>query len=300
MLKGLRASPEGNIKFLEVSSFKKPQIGLAFSPGAQFFLKQHPELVDYIEIPFEVLRHDPSLISIQDLVPIILHCASMSIAGFIPPTIDTLETIEREAYRTRTPWIGEHLAFITADPLEEKGKDDSASAISLSYTVCPQFSEATLQNTCSNVAALQGRLQIPLIIENSPQYFIIPGSTMSIVDFMVEFYRMCNVGLLLDLTHFMISSINMGFDPYKEVERLPLERVVEIHISGFSMQSGIAWDDHSRTASEQVFKLLEQVLRRAQPQALTFEYNWSPIIADQMLASQITRVREMMPESCYV
>ena len=93
-------------------------IGLAYSPGACEFIEAHPELVDYVEIPFEQLRHAPTVGSIQEKIPVILHCASMSVAGFVPPEAATLDAIASEAKRTRTPWIGEHLAFVTADALD--------------------------------------------------------------------------------------------------------------------------------------------------------------------------------------
>src|SRR6184192_1133029 len=80
-------------------------IGLAYSPGACEFIEAHPELVDYVEIPFEQLRHTPKVGSIQEKIPVILHCASMSVAGFVPPEAATLDAIASEAKRTSTPWI---------------------------------------------------------------------------------------------------------------------------------------------------------------------------------------------------
>ena len=70
------------------------------------------------EVPLSSCVTAPGSASIQEVVPVILHCASMSVAGFVPPANDTLDAIEREAERTGTPWIGEHLAFITADGLK--------------------------------------------------------------------------------------------------------------------------------------------------------------------------------------
>jgi uncharacterized protein len=266
-------------------------VGLAYGPGVPALVDRNPGLVQYIELPFELLRHDPTAIAAEKYAPIILHCASMSIAGFVPPTNETLDAIAAQVDRTRTPWIGEHLAFISADPLDRGAALHEPTT--LTYTVCPQLSEEVLANACSNLRELQARFSVPLIVENSPQYFAIPGSTMSIVEFTIEVHRRCGVGMLLDLTHFMISSKNMGFDPKKEIVRLPLERLVEMHVSGLDIQSGSAWDDHSALADESIFDLVEIVLDRAQPRALTFEYNWAPRLPDHILVEQIRRVRRM-------
>ena len=113
-----------------------PTIGLAYGPGVPGLIVEEPGLVDYVEIPFEQLRHAPATASLQERIPLVLHCASMSVAGYLPPSDATLDAILEEAERIRTPWIGEHLAFISADGLSER---DAETA--LTYTVCPQLSD---------------------------------------------------------------------------------------------------------------------------------------------------------------
>jgi uncharacterized protein (UPF0276 family) len=268
-------------------------IGLAYGPSVPQFIDANPQLIDYVEVPFELLRHAPHLSSIQEAVPVILHCASMSVAGFVPPDDVTLDAINREAERTQSPWIGEHLAFISADGLDME-TDTGGSPTALTYTVCPQLSEETVERVADNLASLQPRFGVPLILENSPQYFNVPGSTMPMVDFIGAVLARCDVGLLLDLSHFLITMLNTGADADKEIERLPLERVVEIHISGLNVQSGIVWDDHATPAPATVFSLLERVLERARPRAITLEYNWSPSFPQSILKTHIERVSRMV------
>ena len=117
---------------------------------------------------------------------------------------------------------------------------------------------------------------------------------MAMTDFIGAVVNRCSVGLLLDLTHFVISMVNTGRDAAKEIERLPLEQVVEIHISGLNVQSGVAWDDHAVPATETIFRLLERVLKRARPRAVTLEYNWSPSFPQTTLKKHVDRVHEMV------
>ena len=267
------------------------RIGLAYGPSVPGFLEANPGLIDYVEVPFEQLRHAPKLAAIQDRIPLVLHCASMSIAGFVPAADAVIDAIGREAERTRTPWIGEHLAFVSADGLTE---GTPGAVTELTYTVCPQLSEETVERVAENLAALQPRMPVPLILENSPQYFAVPGSTMSMVELIGRVAERCDVGLLLDLSHFLITSLNTGTDARAELERLPLERVVEIHVSGMSRQSGVMWDDHAEPAPAMVFELLAQALRRARPRALTLEYNWSPTFPHAIMQAQIVRARKLL------
>ena len=192
----------------------------------------------------------------------------------------------------QTPWIGEHLAFVSADGITEEAERDSAPT-NLTYTLCPQLSEETVTRVAENLAALRTRFPVPIILENSPQYFAVPGSTMDMVDFIGEVVSRCGVGLLLDLSHFAITAANTGCDAVEEIDRLPLERVVEIHVSGLETQSGIVWDDHASPAPPLVFELLERVLARARPKALTLEYNWSAF-PQGLLLSHIAQTREAL------
>lgn len=273
-------------------TYSGAQIGLAYGPGVAEFFDGYGTAIDYIEVPFELLRHSPGLTTqLQEIAPVYLHCASLSLAGFIEPAAGTVGAIAAMASALRTPWIGEHLAFLSAATLEDPA---SKPANTLTYTICPQLSMAVVERVAANIAALQPQLPAPLILENPPQYFTVPGSTMSMSEFVASVLERSQAGLLLDLTHFLITSLNMGSDPVMELERLPLERVVEVHISGLSRQSGVYWDDHSLLAPPAVFDLLERTLKRARPRALTFEYNWAPRLPLQQVLAQLNDVRELM------
>jgi uncharacterized protein (UPF0276 family) len=273
------------VKYLDPGA-DKTRLGLAYSPGALNFVATHQGLVDYIEMPFEQLRHAPALADVQDNIPIVLHCASLSLAGFVPPSPETVDAGAEQVRRTRTPWLGEHLAFVSADAL-----DEGAPPTALTYTVCPQLSQETVERATRNLKTVARHLQVPLILENPPLYFAVPGSTLNLVDYIVEVMARSDVGLLLDLTHLLIGALNTGGDALRDIERLPLERVVEVHISGLSTQSGVAWDDHAVPAPPAVFALLERVLERVRPQAVTLEYNWAPHFPHAIWRAHIDRVR---------
>jgi uncharacterized protein (UPF0276 family) len=279
------------VRFFDRSA-DRAQVGLAHGPGIVDLARSHGDLIDYIEFPFEQLRHSPSLAAAQDVAPVVLHCASMSVAGFLPPSEETVAAIAAEAGRTQTPWIGEHLAFVSADGLVEAGERD-APATTLTFTLCPQLSDETVERVAQNLSWLAPRFPVPIILENSPQYYAIPGSTMTLTEFVGNVSSRCDVDLLLDLTHLTITGMNTGADPFVELEKLPLERVVEIHVSGLSAQSGIAWDDHATPAPDIVFALLERALRRSRPRAVTIEYNWSQI-PDSVLLAHLRKTRGIL------
>lgn len=280
------------MEYLRVGASGQPRVGLANGPIVTTFLERHPDLVDYVEVPFEQLRHHPPTAAIQEQVPVVLHCSSMSVAGFSPPDDDTLNAIDGHAERTQTPWIGEHLAYISADALV--GDPSDAGPTELTYTVCPQLSEETVERVALNLDRLRARFSVPIILENAPQYFAVPGSTMTMPEFVAAVAERCDVDLLLDVTHFLITTANMGLEPVASLHGLPLERVVEIHLSGMSKQSGRWWDDHALPAPDEAFDLLAEAGDRINARAVTFEYNWAPSMPESVVVGQIGRARELL------
>jgi len=273
------------------------KLGLAYGPAMLALLAEHAQSIDYVEVPFELICHDPSVLQVSVVKPVVLHCASLSIAGTVPPSEDVVEGVRHAAEVTGTPWVGEHLSFVSAEcPGDSSNADAYAPGepYNIGFTVSPPMNDETVGIVLSALASHEGRLPAPLLLENAPLYFKAPGSNLSQVEFISRICERSSVGLLLDLAHFFITSKNLGFDPFEELVRLPLERVVEVHVSGVSCESGIVWDNHAARAPAEVLELLGVVLRRGRVSAVTLEYNWSAKFPARVLLDEIRRVRELI------
>lgn len=276
-----------------------PAIGIAYSDYVPTFLNDHPDAVDYVEMPFELLHHNPSVAEIQLRKPLILHCASLSMAGFVPPDDETVESVKHWTDKTETPWLGEHLAFITAEREQANAPEtrSAGDAYDIGYSVNPPANAASLRQVLHALEIYQERLGVSILLENSPVYFVPPGSTMTQFEFLREICSRSSAQLLLDLTHFYITACTFGLDPRTEILSLPVDRVVEVHLSGVAWQDGIYWDDHTRPAPEIVFELLGLVLEKSQLRAVTLEYNWSVRFPRTTLLQEIARTREVLAKA---
>ncbi len=292
-------------------SDRPPAVGLAATEALPGWINAAPGLVDFVEVPFEQLAHTPGLIETLG-VPVVLHCASLSIAGDLPPSPDVVAQLRRWIEVTGTPWLGEHLAFISMSATErafasqrtfapqvdqdaELGR--TPDAYNVSYTVSPQFSGEILDRVVGALNHWEQALACPLLMENGPIYFETPGSTMSQAEFIS---RLCErrpaTGLLLDLAHLTCTAVNTGQDAESLLESLPLERVAEVHLSGVGGSNGILWDDHAMPIQPLVFDLLERVLSRARPLAITVEYNWDPAFPFDVVREDLRRVRTALQD----
>ena len=274
-----------------------PLIGLAYNRGAESLIKRNPASADYLEVPFELLRHDASIIDLKQYKPFILHCASMSIAGSARPPLTTIQQIFEWIDRTETPWLGEHLSFITAEkPGASSHRDEYAPGepYNIGYTVSPPMNEETITMVVESVDACQHHFAIPLLLENPPLYFLPPGTTMSQADFIRSICGQTSANLLLDLTHLYITSRNFDFDPRRELLKYPLERVVEVHVSGVDCQADIHWDNHASPVPDPILQMLPLVLERGKVRAVTLEYNWPSAMVESVLVDEVDRVRRVV------
>src|SRR5690606_15242675 len=81
--------------------------------------------------------------------------------------------------------------------------------------------------------------------------------------FLTELCRRSSCGLLLDLFNLHVNCTNFDLDPFDLIDRIPLDRVVEIHVAGGAEHRGFLLDSHSAAVPDRVWELLDDVLRRA-------------------------------------
>ncbi|MEK6301316.1 MAG: DUF692 family multinuclear iron-containing protein [Acidobacteriota bacterium] len=269
------------------------KVGLAHSAYVCQFLRDEPKAIDFVEVPFELLRHDPTVLSVGQSTPLILHSASLSLAGTVPASEDTFGEIREWIERTGTPWLGEHLAFITA----ERGYFDQehypGEPYNIGYSVNPPFNAETVEIVAGVLARCEEYFGVPTLVENQPVYFTPPGSTMTQPEFIREICARSSAGLLLDLTHLYITARATNVEPRETLLELPLERVVEVHVAGAEPGMGVLWDDHTERAPDEVYDLLAIVLAQGDVRAVTLEYNWSMHFPVSILKEEIARTREL-------
>lgn len=106
-------------------------------------------------------------------------------------------------------------------------------------------------------------------VENTAHHFCL-GDALDEPAFLTAAIDAPGLHLLLDLHNLHAMARNLGFDPLAYLARLPLERVIEIHLAGGG-ESDPAWvasrrrfvlDGHDRRVPEAVWALLDYVLPR--------------------------------------
>jgi hypothetical protein len=268
-------------------------VGMAYSRAAATLIDELSDDLDYAEYPYELLVSDAAIAERACRDSAILHCASMSLASGDAPTVALLSSVADLAGRMSSPWIGEHLAFVAAR-LPDGASPGDGLRYDIGFAVSPAMNPQTVDNVVSAVTDAGSVLEQPLVIENSPIYLSMPGSTMSQGQVLTEICQQTGAGVLLDLAHLLITCDTLALDAMEALRRFPLERVVEVHLSGVTRRSGVLWDDHAVLPADAEYDLLGAVLDEAPVKAVTHEYNWAPRLSAGAVRRQIDRTRDLV------
>jgi uncharacterized protein (UPF0276 family) len=239
-------------------------VGLGFREPYRGDLFLSRDRVDFLEITADHYfdaspEKDRELSLLADHFTLIPHGLNLSLGsaeGIDPVYLGKFEALVE---RLDPPWWSEHVAFTRAGGVE------------IGHLAPVPFSIEALDVLEANITKATRRIRPPLIVENITYTIPLPGRTMGEGEFLAELTRRTDCGLLLDVTNLHTNAVNHGFDPSDVLDRLPLDRVVQLHFAGGEWHDGRLVDNHSRPAPPEVWALLEEVIARAPVKGIILE-----------------------------
>lgn len=230
-------------------------IGLRASLARELFDRRPPEIA-WLEVhPENYLRRGGRFAALleeaEDVWPLVTHGLSRCLGSAERFCSDDLRDLRRLLERVDSPWHSEHLCF-----------GGVANAHLHDLLPLPRTASA-MDAAVDRVRELQDATGRTIAIENVSTYLETAFDELDEASFMLEVMERSNAALLLDVNNVFVNSKNHGFDPFAFVDRIPAERVVQIHIAGHEVQAdGLRVDTHAEPVCSGVLSLLEHTLRR--------------------------------------
>jgi uncharacterized protein (UPF0276 family) len=189
-------------------------------------------------------------------LPMVIHGVELSIGSAHGWNDAYLKMLDDFQTAWSFVWHSEHLGFQTIP-----GDHNSTLEIGIPLPL-PATKEA-VELVASRSAAILKRYGVPFLLENPAHYFSDFPSDPEIdgdIGLLHAITEHSGCRLLLDLHNIYCNAINHGFDPFMAIARMPLSRVVEIHIAGGSWRDGFWMDAHDGRVPARVWELLEYTL----------------------------------------
>ena len=239
-------------------------VGLGFREPFLGDLFLHRSEVDFLEIVADHYMTDSTekareLELLADHFPLVPHALSLSLGSAEGLERDYLERLAALVNRLNPPWWSEHIAFTRAD------------GVDIGHLAPLPFTREALDVLCRNVAEAQRRIAAPLILENITYSVQMPGAEMDEADFLTEVTARTGCGLLLDVTNLYTNAVNFDTELETLLNRLPWERIAQLHFVGGHWHNGALIDSHSAATPPEVWSLMESVLARAPVKGILLE-----------------------------
>jgi uncharacterized protein (UPF0276 family) len=275
------------------------QLGANGSEYLEALIEAGQVQVDYLKVgPFlgrERIAH------LGARYPLLLHGGELTLSARPPLDGTKLAAVHDYVALTGTPWFSIHLGFA----VEEMTPGDGVDPVS---GTSPLSAEEARRRIIRNARILRDALPVPLLLENVPRFPNTAHNHVCEPDFITAVVQVADTAFLLDLAHARVSASCLGYDLHEYLCRLPLDRTVEIHVSGprwgrefrpvlaairpdmvAQLVDDVLYDVHEPLRQED-YDLVTWALRETPVRAITLEY-WRDKDA---LREQLLRLRAMV------
>ncbi|PJN30216.1 endonuclease [Streptomyces sp. CB02613] len=226
--------------------------------------------IDWVEAVAENLCADhlpDSLVRLRERgVTVVPHGVALGLGGADRPDPDRLAALSARAELLGAPLVTEHIAFVRAGgPLTASPRLEAGHLLPV-----PRTWDA-LDVLCENVRIAQDSLPVPLALENIAALITWPDEELTEGQFLAELVERTGVRLLIDVANLHTNHVNLGQDPAKALDELPVEAIAYVHVAGGVEKNGVWHDTHAHPVSGPVLDVLAELRSRVDPPGVLLE-----------------------------
>jgi uncharacterized protein (UPF0276 family) len=217
--------------------------------------------------------------------PVVCHGVSLNIGGNDPLDGDYLARLKAFADEVDSPWVSDHLCFTAVD------------GVALNELLPLPRTEEAARHVAARVREVQETLARPFLVENVSSYVDpTPAGGMDEPTFVRAVCDLADCGLLLDLNNVHVNATNFGLDAGDVARRMPLDRVVQLHLAGPEARGSMLLDTHGAPVEEAVWDLVRAILPLTGPTSVLVEWdnNMPPL---ERLLDERRRAQRLLEEA---
>ena len=220
------------------------------------YIFEHWPQVDWFEIISENFmdtdgRPKHNLARIAERYPVVMHGIAMSIGTVDPLNSDYLAKLKKLIDWLNPAWISDHLCW-------------TGIAHKNSHDLLPvPYTEEALKHIVTRIKQVQDFLGRPIALENPSTYLEFKTSHIPEAEFIAEMAKESGCQLLLDVNNVYVSCYNHRLDAKAYIDALPLDNVVQIHLSGHTNHGTHIIDTHDDYVVDEVWALYKYVVYKA-------------------------------------
>ena len=207
--------------------------------------------------------------------PVVCHGVSLNLGSTDPLDADYLRRLKEFCDDVRSPWVSDHLCFTGVD------------GVALNELLPLPRTEEAVKHVAARARRVQEAVERPFLVENVSSYLDpTPPGGMDEPAFLRAICEEADCGLLLDVNNAHVNSVNFGHDAWEALSRMPLERVVQLHLAGPEAKGALLLDTHGAPVQAQVWELTARLLPRLGPTSALVEWDNNMPPLERLLEEQ--------------
>lgn len=224
-------------------------------------------------------RRGAALDRVSEQLPLACHGLSLSLGGFAPLSAGFLGQLRSFLEQHRVTLYSEHLSYCGDE--------------GYLYDLLPiPFTAEAVRHVASRIRQVQDALGRRIAVENI-SYYAAPFQSLAEIEFLTAVLAEADCDLLLDVNNVFVNSVNHGYDPREFIDRLPIDRVVAMHVAGhYDQAEDLKIDTHGSPVNDDVWSLLSHAYLRCgvRPTVLERDFNIPPL---EDLLREVERIRTL-------
>ena len=178
---------------------------------------------------------------VGDHYPLSFHGVNMNLGGVDALDTQYLHKLRRAVDEFQPALVSEHACFTSY------AQHHFHDLMPVPYT------HEAIMHMAGRIRQVQDALGRQILIENISRYYSHDSSQLSEGAFLAAVCAEADCGLLLDLNNAYVNQCNLGESLDDFVRSLPLGRIAEVHLAGYSVRDGTLIDSHNSAPSEDVW-----------------------------------------------
>ena len=230
--------------------------GLGLRPQHYSHIFEHEPQVDWFEVISENFmdtdgRPKRNLARIKERYPVVMHGVALSIGTIDPLNSDYLKKLKALMNWLNPVWVSDHLCWTGV------AHKNSHDLLPVPYT------EEALKHIISRIQQVQNYLGRAIALENPSTYLEFKTSHIPEAEFIARMVQESGCYLLLDVNNVYVSCYNHRLNAKAYIDGLPIDRIVQIHLSGHENKGTHIIDTHDAHVVDEVWALYRYVVHKA-------------------------------------
>ena len=181
-----------------------------------------------------------------DAYPITFHSVGMSLGSVDKLNLEYFKKLKRLINQFQPVYVSDHLCWTSV------GGYHSHDLLPMPYT------DEAITAIVTHIKQAQEVLERKILIENVSSYMSFKDSAMQEWEFIKIVSELADCDILLDINNIYVSAVNHQFNAIDYLKNIPVERVKEMHLAGYSNMGSHLLDTHGEAVHQPVWDLYEK------------------------------------------